>query len=401
MKLGKTSKCLSLAMICLIALPLSAGAAQKVFKVGAAQAFSGPLAFVGNGFRNGGQIAADYFNARGGLNVGGERYIIKIIDADTKYTSDGGTTAARRLVDAEKVNMVLGEIATPGTLGVLSVTQPAKILTLHTAAAPETLSKDQGRRYAFRSYISYHELFPGIFKFLVKKRKIERLAMLDNDDESGHYGHGLIRKQAKRLGFEVVYDDYFPPGTKDMGPFLLKALGKKPDIFFNCASSGAYWGLVMKQARDLGFEGLFGESHPPTPTQTGEIAGIDNMQGMIGFGYASEGDLAPEGIKRFKAEYIKKYGDWHEHSLVTGLPLSAVFMAIEEAGTLDSDKIVDVLESGKQWKTPFGVAGTFGGTKIYGHPHQWFAPQFVIEVQGDKAVPIDVIPLEDMLYGWD
>ncbi len=387
-----------LAAIFMMSLPLSAGAAQKEFKVGCALAFSGPLAFVGNGFRNGAQIAADYFNDKGGLNVGGEKYIIKLYEADSKYTSEGGTTAARRLVDADKVNMVLGEISTPGTLGVLSVTEPAKILTLHTAAAAETL---KNRPYAFRSYISYYESFPGIFKWVAKNRRIKRLALLDIDDESAHYGHDLIKKVCQRVGIEVVYDDYYPAGTKDMGPFILKALTKKPDAFYNCASSGAYWGLLMKQARDLGFEGLFAESHPPTPTQTGEIAGIENMQGLIGYGYATEGELTPEGIRRFKAEYKKKYGDWHEHSLVTALPISAVFMAVEEAGSVDTDKIVAALESGQEWKTPFGVKGAFGGAKTYGRPHQWFAPQYVIEVQGDKAVPIDVIPMADMLHGWD
>jgi hypothetical protein len=107
--------------------------------------------------------------------------------------------------------------------------------------------------------------------------------------------------------------------------------------------------------------------------------------------------LAPEGIKRFRAEYTKKYGDWHEHSLVTGIPLSAVFLAIEQAGTLEVDKIVSVLESGREWKTPFEITGTFAGTKAYGHPHQWVAPQYAIEVQGEKAVPVGVIPIEDMV----
>jgi branched-chain amino acid transport system substrate-binding protein len=199
-----------------------------------------------------------------------------------------------------------------------------------------------------------------------------------------------------KLGIEVVYDDYFPPGTKDMSPFLVSAIAKKPDVFYNCASSGAYWGLLIKQARDLGYQGLFADGHPPTPKQTGEIAGMRNVQGMIGFGYASEGKLAPEGVLRFREDYIKKFGEWHEHSLVL-LAIDAIFMAFEEAGTLDVEKVVSILESGKEWKTPVGITGTFGGTNRYGHPHQWFAPQYVIEIQGDKAVPIDIIAMKDML----
>jgi len=382
-----------------VVLPGSALAEQKVFKVGAAEAFSGPLAFVGVGFRNGAQIAADVFNERGGLDIGGEKYKIEIIDADSKYTAEGGQTSARRLVDAEKVNVVLGAIAGPDTLGVLSVTDPAKVITLHTAAISETL---KGKPYSYRTWMSYYEMYPGIFAWLAKEKPhVKRIALLDNDDESAHWGHDLVRKQAVKHGMEVVYDDYYAANTKDMSPFILKALAKKPDMFYNTASSGAYWSLLIKQARDLGFEGLFAENHPPTPKQTGDIAGMDNIQGMIGFGYASEGKLAPPGIKMFKERYKKKYGEWHEHALVTGLPMAALFMAVEKAGSTDSNKIKAVLDNGQKWETPFGITGSWGGAATYGRPSQWFAPQYVLEVQGKKVVPVGVISMDSMLHGWD
>jgi branched-chain amino acid transport system substrate-binding protein len=392
---------LSLGMIFVLVTVLTgpALAQQKTFKIGAALAFSGPLAFVGVGFRNGAQIAADFFNEKGGLNIGGEKYKIEIIDADSKSTAEGGETAARRLVDAEKVNLVLGGIAGPDTLGVLSVTGPAKVINVHTAAISEAL---KGKPYSYRCWISYYEMYPGIFAWLVKNRpKIKRIALLDNDDESAHYGHSLVAKQAAKNGMEVVYDDYYAANTKDMSPFLLKALAKKPDLFFNTASSGAYWALLIKQARDLGYEGAFAEVHPPTPKQTGEIAGMDNVQGMIGFGYASEGDLAPAGIKMFRERYIKKYGEWHEHSLVMGIAMASVFMAVEKAGSTESDKIKAVLDNGQKWETPFGITGSWGGKATYGRPCQWFAPEFVLEIQGEKVVPIGVIPMESMLHGWD
>lgn len=396
MKKGRKIVCGGIIAILIVLTPFLVSAAQKEFKVGCALAFSGPVAFVGNGFCNGDQIAADYFNSEGGLKIGKDRYIIKLIQADSKYTSEGGMTAARRLVDADKVQMVQGEISGPGTLGVLSVTQPAKVLTLHTAAPRECI---EGRRYAFRGYISFEEVYPGFFKWLVDKRKVKRVALLDADDESGHFSNEVVKKLASRFGYEVVYEDYFPTGTKDFGPFLLKALSNRPDAFFQGAAIGATWGQIIKQARELGYQRLFTESHPPTPTQTGEIAGMKNMQGLIGFGYATDGDLVPAGIKQFRAAYEKKYGNWHEHSLVTGIPLAAVFVALEEADSLDVEKIVAVLESGKEWKTPFGVTGVFGGAKRYGLPHQFYAPQYVIEVQGDKAIPIDLISVKDMLQG--
>jgi branched-chain amino acid transport system substrate-binding protein len=390
-----------IALILILSQALPVMAEEKVLKVGAALAFSGPLAFVGNGFRDGVQITADYFNDKGGLKIGNDTYKIEIIDADTKFTADGATTAARRLVDAEQVDLVVGAIAGPQTLGVLSVTEPAKLITLHSAGVTESIDKKNGRKYSFRGWMSYDEIAPGVFKWLKENKKIQKVALLDMDYESSHQGHAAVHRICKKLGLEVVYDEYYEGGTKDLSPFLMKAIAKKPDVIFNTATSGTGWGLLMKQARELGYEGLFAENHPPTPIQTGEIAGIENMQGMIGFGYATDGDMAPEGMIAFKEAYSKKYGSWHEHSTVLAIPFASVLMAIEKAGSMDSDKIVEALESGATWKTPWGIEGTWGGSNSYGHPHQWFAPQYAIEVQGNKAVPVGVIPMSDLLHGWD
>lgn len=376
-------------------------AKEKVLKVGAALAFSGPLAFVGNGFRDGAQMTADYFNEKGGLKVGNDIYKIEIIDADTKFTADGATTAARRLVEAEKVDLVLGAIAGPQTLGVLSVTEPAKIFTLHSAGVNDTIHIKKGRKYSFRGWMSYDEISPGVFKWLKENKNIKKVAMLDLDFESSHQAHAAVNRICKKLGLEVVYDEYYEGGTKDLSPFLMKAIAKKPDVIFNASTPGTGWGLLMKQARELGYEGLFAENHPPTPRQTGEIAGIENMQGMIGFGYATDGEMAPKGMREFRKIYTKKFGGWHEHSTVLAIPFASVLMAIEQAGSLDGDKIAKVLESGAKWKTPWGIEGTWGGAKSYGHPHQWFAPQYAMEVQGNKAAVVGFIPMNDLLFGWD
>lgn len=81
--------------------------------------------------------------------------------------------------------------------------------------------------------------------------------------------------------------------------------------------------------------------------------------------------------------------------------MAAVFMAAEKAGSTDSDRIKAVLDNGQKWETPFGITGSWGGEATYGRPSQWFAPQYVLEIQGEKVVPIGVIPMESMLRGWD
>jgi ABC-type branched-subunit amino acid transport system substrate-binding protein len=58
-------------------VPLSQGA-SKEFKVGCNLALSGDVGAVGIAFRNGGEMAADYFNGKGGLSIGQEKYAVEL-----------------------------------------------------------------------------------------------------------------------------------------------------------------------------------------------------------------------------------------------------------------------------------------------------------------------------------
>jgi ABC-type branched-subunit amino acid transport system substrate-binding protein len=227
------------------------------------------------------------------------------------------------------------------------------------------------------------------------------MALLDLDYETSHYGHSLAIKAAEKYGIEIVYDEYYPGDIKDFSPFLIKSISKNPDVIFDTGTGGNFLALVVKQARDLGYKGFFMEPCPPAIKTNIDVAGAEAVEGMLGFGYASAGEGAPVGVKAFRESYIKKYGQWAEESLVVAVPLSAVLLGIEMAGSMDTDKIIRVLEAGHEWSTPYDIKGVFAGEKDYGRPSQWFAPQHVILTTAGKSVPADLIPLEELLKGWE
>jgi branched-chain amino acid transport system substrate-binding protein len=79
----------------------------KTIKIGVI----GPMKFMlGTGMWNGAVMAADEINAKGGVQVGGKKMLIELIQADSNELNSiaDATNAMERLVTRDKVNFVLG-----------------------------------------------------------------------------------------------------------------------------------------------------------------------------------------------------------------------------------------------------------------------------------------------------
>ncbi len=402
MKYVKLLSFLMVAFLCLIlAFSGTSVAEQKTFKIGVCMALTGPGGAWGIPIgRNATNLVADYFNTRGGLNVGGQKYKIVVVEADTQFTPEVASTAARRLVEKDKIDLMVGPLAGATTPPAQAVTEAAGILQVHTAAPDETITKD--KRHAFRSFISYYEMFPGVLRWVKKAHpEVKKIALLGLNYESSWYGHKLVEQLAPRLGFEIVYNDYYEPGTKDMYPHLQKLMAKNPHAIFNTSSPTPPTALIVKQAKELGYKGIFFQGHSAQVDEMAKIASKKALEGFISGDYLTKGPKADPRTKAFIQKAIDKYGSWDANTFINTPTLFAVLMAIEEAGTLNVDKIIALLESGKVWDTPVGIKGTFGMKKKYGHDHQWLAPQWMHEVKNGKNTPIGEITIEEMIHGWD
>jgi branched-chain amino acid transport system substrate-binding protein len=396
-------------LICLALVSSPTMAAEKTFKIGLCTAFSGGAAPWGIAFANGAKMVGEYINAKGGLNIGGEKYRIEFAEADSKATSEGAAVAARRLVEAEKVDMVVGPIFSQTSMAAQSVTEPAKVILLCCGSADDVLKRDAGKygkRHSFRGYISYGEVFPNCMNYLIKKypeKRPYKIALLSQNYESSWFGHGIVKAYAKIAPVEIVYEELYDEGTKDFYPFLVKMVSKNPDVLYNTSDAAPEWALKIKQARELGYKGRFMEQAPPDVAVMLPIAGKENLEGELGLDYLTEGPMASAGAKEFRAKYTKKYGRWDGSSLMTAGPVHIILQAYEQAGALDSGKVVEILETGKVWDNISGIPGTFGGTARYGQPHQYMCQQWIHEIRDGKSVPLEdgEVTVEAMVHAWD
>ena len=86
-----------------------------------------------------------------------------------------------------------------------------------------------------------------------KNPGIKQVAAIGPNDESGRDSNSVIVNVAKKLGYEVVADEYYARETKDFYPLLTRVLATNPDYIDVSNSPGGSAGLLVKQMHELGW----------------------------------------------------------------------------------------------------------------------------------------------------
>ena len=228
----------------------------KEWKIGTISPLTGPGTFWGSTILHGVELAADDLNAKGGLSVQGEKYKVVVVPCDDKYSGKGGSDCANRLVFTDGVKYIYGSNSSASVLAYQAITTPNKILTFCDGYAEEILSPEKS--YTFQAYgiplITARDEIPG---FLKEFPQVKKVAFIGPNDASGWGTSKGYITEFKKHGTEILSDDFYERTVKDFYPALTKILEKKPDLIHTSASAPGTVPLIVKQARELGYKGLF------------------------------------------------------------------------------------------------------------------------------------------------
>src|SRR5690349_3179610 len=120
-------RAMMLLVITLVACPLFAEEQRDYFKVGVITELSGDLATGGNVTKRGYDLWAQEVNARGGIEIKGKKYQVKLFYADAQSNPASGASAAERLITQEHVDFILGPYSSGVTLAVAPVVEKYKV----------------------------------------------------------------------------------------------------------------------------------------------------------------------------------------------------------------------------------------------------------------------------------
>lgn len=314
------------------------------------------------------------------VTVGGKEYKVELVIADNKSDKVEAANAGQRLVDSDKVNLVLGSWGSGLSMAAGPIFKEKKVPAIGLSCTNPLVTKDND--FYFR--VCFLDPFQGtvMANYAFKDVKAKKAVIIR--EVSNDYSVGLAKffadafKQLTGDPKAILAELNYNTNDQDFSAQLTQVKSLKPDVIF---APGNYTesALIIKQARELGITAPF------LGGDTWEIAEFVNVGKQAVEGavmsafFDNDAPLTPLS-KIFVEEYQKKYSKLPSGTAVLGFDgyLLAID-AIKRADSIDPVKIRDAIAVTK------GFAGAAGYVTLdaNGDP---IKSAVIKEVKGGKFV---------------
>ena len=195
-----------------------------VFKVGTLCPVTGAGSPYGPGMQQAIRMAVDEVNAAGGAC--GVKLELFTEDGQTK--PDAAVLAAKKLIEINKVQAILGTWASGVTLAVMPLTDAAGVIQMNTSGAPAISTLDT-KDLVWR-YQATNDRFGQAFAEICKKNGYKRPATMAFNNASGLGNTQGFTKAWEGMGGKVVSHVTYEPNRPSYRSELQKILDAKPDV---------------------------------------------------------------------------------------------------------------------------------------------------------------------------
>lgn len=319
-----------------VALAIGGAAHADEVNIGFTGPLSGGAALYGENTLEGLRMAAEEINAAGGITVDGEKHTINIQALDDKYSPSQAAVNGKRLVQQYNAPVIF----TPhsgGTFALQAFNERDGFLVMSYTSVPAVTSK--GNKLTVKippNFTDYIEPFSRI----TMDRFGNKLGVANATHDYAKYWTKEFVPVWRELGGEVAAMnpmDYNK--SADFYTGVSKVLSEDPDVMFVGGASEPT-GLVVRQARELGFKGGFILMDQAKMDEVAKVSGgIKSLEGSVGVVPLDK--YENEGAKLFLEKWQKEHnGVATSETAYNYFAMYLIAQAMQEAGTVDDAKAI-------------------------------------------------------------
>jgi branched-chain amino acid transport system substrate-binding protein len=275
--------------------------AAETVKIGALFSITGPPSFLGEPERNTAQMVVDEINKAGGLK--GRK--IELVVYDTSGDPTKANQAATRLIREDRVAAIIGPSTTGETMAIIPIVEKAGIPLISCAAGVKIT--DPVKRWVFKTAQNDVLAVARIYEQL-KKRRINKIAILTVSDGFGSSGREQLIAQAKNYNIQIISDETYGPKDTDMTAQVTKIRGSQAQALI-CWGTNPGPAVVARNVKQLGLKIPLYMSHGVSSKKFIELAG-DAAEGiMLPSGRVLVASFLPNSDPQKQAliAYVKNY----------------------------------------------------------------------------------------------
>ena len=214
--------------------------------IGASLPLTGPSASIGELVKNAMELATEDVNTKYPRHI-------DFVYEDDKGDAPTAVTAVNKLIDVDQVRVIVGLLKSDPLLAVAPITEAHKVILFSPTAGAEAIS--QAGDYVFRN-IETPDLHGKKAADYMFTQNIHKAALFtaEASNAKSYSKFGKLSFQAG--GGSVVYELNYNPITTDFRTDITKAKQVGAEAFYIGVATAKDAGVVARQIRESGFQGL-------------------------------------------------------------------------------------------------------------------------------------------------
>ena len=307
---------------------------ENQVKIGGLFGLTGYAAFAGEASRDGFLMAIE----DSGMDV---KYIVEDFSSDTKTA----VTAANKLIDVDKVNVIIGpEWAEFGAV-VAPIAENRKMLFISPWLTTEPAWLKEANYY-FSGTASERSLLRHLIEYM-SKQKVKKIVIIYSNNEWSFGNVDIFKEEAKKFpSIEIIGEFKVAQEANDFKTEITKVKELQPDAIYAVISTDSDQGILNKQLRELSANYQIYLPYSRAESSVLMETYEDVMDGAI---YADLKEY--KNMKSFNEKYEERFGKKPSAiSAATAYDMTTLVLEAMKNGAISTDQIREYLRNKKNYE---------------------------------------------------